>query len=92
MPVGHENISVRRHIHCGRRVEFVWPIAGDAGLAERHEHFAVGAELEHLLALAGSAHAVGHPDIADAVDMQAVWQNEHAGAKAFHQLAGRIEL
>ena len=55
VPVGHEDVAVGSDDHVGGPVERVRAVARDAGLAERHQHFAVRAELEHLLALAISA-------------------------------------
>src|SRR5205814_6655514 len=72
VPVGDEDIAVRRGHDRGGCVEFVLPAAGLAGLAEREQQLALGRKLEHLMALAPEAEAVGHPDIAVAVDMQAV--------------------
>ena len=68
------------------------PLPGVSGLAERHQHLAVGAELEHLVAFAVAAEAVGHPHVAVAVDVQAVREQQQAGAEALQQLAGRIEF
>ena len=56
-----------------------WPVAGDAGLAERHQHLAVRAELHDQPGPCRScALAVGDPDVAVAVDVQAVREDEHA--------------
>ena len=35
---------------------------------------------------------VGHPDVAVAIDVDAVRERDHAGAEALHELAGRVEL
>ena len=90
--VGDEDVAVRRDDDGGRRVEVSGPLPGDAGLAERQQQLAVGAELEHLWPLPSLAEAVGHPDVAVAVDVNAVREQQHSGAEALHQLAGRIEL
>ena len=76
--VGDKNVAIGRDQNCGRRVELVRAAAGDAGLAERHQHLAVRAELEDLVALAVLAEAVGHPDIAVAVDVNAVRKQEQS--------------
>ena len=39
--VGDEDVAVRRDDDVGRLVEDVVAVAGDAGLAERHQHLAV---------------------------------------------------
>src|SRR5262249_20704398 len=67
--VGDEDVAIRRGDDRRRRVELVRSAAGDAGLAERQQHLAVGAELEHLVALAVLADAIGDPDVALAVDV-----------------------
>ena len=64
MPIGDEDVAVRRHQDRGRRVEFVRTVAGHAGLAELHQQLAVGTEFEDLLAFAVLAEAVRDPDIA----------------------------
>ena len=92
MAVADEDVAVGRDEDRRRRVELVVAGAGDAGLAERQQELAVRAELEHLLALAAHADAVGQPDIAFAIDMQAVRKDGEAGAEALHQLARRVEL
>src|SRR5438105_13441848 len=92
VPVGDENIAVRRRDDGGRRIEFVAAAAGLSGLAEGEQQFSVRAELENLMAFAVAAEAVGHPYIAVTVDMEAMWKQDHAGAEAFEQLAGRVEL
>ncbi len=55
----------------------------DAGLAERHQHFAVRTELEDLAALAVLGLRVGHPDVAVAIDRHAVSLHEHSGSRNF---------
>src|SRR5580704_18476653 len=92
MPVADKDIAIGRDQHRRRRVELVRTAAGDALLAERHQHLAVRAELEDLVALAVLALAVGDPDIALRIDKNAVREHEHAGAEACDQLAGGIEL
>ena len=66
--------------------------AGDVRLAERHQHLAVGAELENLVAFAAAAEPVGHPHVALAVDVQTVREQQQAGAEALQQFSGRIEF
>ena len=51
-----------------------------------------GAELEDLMTLAVLAEAVGEPDIAVAIDMDAVRKDGEAGAETLHQPAGCVEL
>src|SRR6516164_9316348 len=92
MPVADEDVAVGRDQHRRRRIEFVRTGAGDALLAERHQHLAVRAELEDLMALAVLALAVGDPDIALRIDENAVRENEHAGAKTGDEFARGIEL
>src|SRR5262249_54885206 len=52
MTVRDEDVAVRRDHDVRRLIEEIGPRARDAGLAERHEHLAGGAELEHLMTLA----------------------------------------
>ena len=92
MSIGDENVAVRRDQHCGRCVELVRTVAGDTGLAERHQHPAVRTELEDLVALSVLAEPVGDPDIAIAVDMQAMREKQQPLAERLHQLARRIEF
>src|SRR5215831_15972548 len=92
MSVGDENVPTRRDIYGGRRIELVWSAARDAGLAKRHQDFAVRTELNNLLPFAGPPQVVGCPYVASVINMKAMRQDEHAGAKALHQPARRIEL
>src|SRR6185503_19024594 len=73
-------------------MEFVWTAARRVRLAERQQHLALRAELEHLMALVAAAEPVGHPDIAVAVDMQAMGEQQQARAEALQQLAGAVEF
>ena len=85
MAVADEDVAVGRDEDGGGRVELVGACAGDASLTERQQELAVGTELEDLMALAVLADAVGQPDIAFAIDMQAVRKDGQAGAEALHQ-------
>ena len=80
-----------------RRISF------HARLSERHQHLALRAELDDdaallvfarkFLQLLGGRHArVGDPDIAVAIDMDAVRPDEHAAAEAFDLLARLVEM
>jgi hypothetical protein len=90
--IGHEDVAVRGHEDIGRPVECVRAFARHARLAERHQHFALRAELEDLLSLAVSSLAVSHPHVAVTVHMETMWNNEHTGAERVHQFAGCVEL
>src|SRR5262249_16313167 len=90
--VGDEDVAVGRGDHRGRLVERVGTIAGDAGLAEGQQHFALGTEFEDLVPLAVPALAVRYPDVAVTIDVHAVGEDEHAGAEAAEELPRGIEL
>src|SRR5205085_6676835 len=90
--VSDENVAVRRGYDRRWRIELVVAAAGDAGLAKREQKLAVGTEFENLMPLALDADAVGDPDIAVAIDVQAVREDQHSGAEALDQLAGGIEF
>ena len=64
----------------------------DTRLAKRQQHLAVGAELEHLMALAAAAEAVDGPHVALAVHVNAMRKQHQARAEALEQLSGLIEL
>src|SRR5262249_57587780 len=87
MSRGDENVSIGRNEHRRWRVEFVRAIAGDPGFAEREQHLAVRTELDDLMTLAVLAQPIGDPDVALAVDMNAVRQHQRTNAEAVHQLA-----
>src|ERR1043165_8752929 len=94
--VADEDVAVRRDQDGRRHVERVRAIAG---LAERHQELPLGAELEHLMPLAVPlrilavrALAIAHPDVPVAVDMDAMWANEHAGAETPDDVARLVEL
>src|SRR5205814_9439066 len=58
VPLGNENFSRRRDDHVVW-LEEVLGIDASARLAEPHQQFAVGAELEHLVALGGTRGGTG---------------------------------
>ena len=87
--VGDEDVAIGRDQDVGGCVEDRGcVVAGDAGLAQGHQHLAVRAELDDRVALAVLGLEVGHPDIAVAVGVQAVRGGEHAGAEIRQHLAG----
>ena len=99
--VGHKQIAVGRHDESRRTVECVPSIAGDAGLAQRHQDFSVRAELEYLVPLSVLAHfivcghssdSVGHPYVSVLVGKNAVGKDEHSRAKIFQKLAGGVKF
>ena len=93
--VGHEDVAVRRDEHVGRLVERVGTVAGDARLAERHQHLAVRTELVDDLALVVRRIAravIGHPDVAVLVDVKTVREVEQPGAELPEQLARGVEV
>ncbi len=92
VPIADEDVAVGRNEDRRRRVELVGTGAGDAGLAERQQELAVRTELEDLVAFAVLAEPVDQPDIALAVDLDAVREDGQACAKTLHQSAGRIEF
>jgi hypothetical protein len=96
--VGDEDVTFRRD----RDVTWCSEVIGSAALfaecAQRHQHLAGRTELDHDLAALVPLrrpvhrHRVGHPDVALAIDIDAVRPDEHAAAKAGHDLAVRAEL
>jgi hypothetical protein len=87
MSIGDEDVAVRSNEHRRWRVEFVSTTAGDPGFAEREQHLAVRTELDNLMTFALLAQPIGDPDVALAIDMDAVRQHQRANAEAFHQVA-----
>src|SRR5207245_9029475 len=61
MPVADEDVTVGSSHDGRRRIELVVAGASNARLAEREQQLALRAELEHLMALALNAKAVGDP-------------------------------
>src|SRR5262245_10871694 len=92
MAVGNEDVAVGRCHHGRGRVELVVAGTRNSRLAKRQQDLALRAELEHLVALALHPEAVGEPDIAVAIDMNAMREDQHAGTEGLHQLAGCIEF
>src|SRR6185436_13322509 len=76
-------------------VECVAAAAADARLAEPHQLFSIRTELDHLHAHGSGlvGQAVRHPDVAAAVDVDAVREHHQAAAKTLEKLPRRpIEL
>ena len=93
MSVGDEDIAVGRDEDGGRRIELVRAARRRRpALPSVISSLPSGLNLKTWWPLHSAAEAVGDPDIAVAVDVHAVRENEHAGAEALHQLAGRVEL
>src|SRR5579862_9447632 len=90
--VGDEDIAVRRDHDVGRPVELVIAIAGDARLADRHQHPPIGTELYRRFAAAIAGLAVGDPDIAVAVGAEAMRPVDQLRAEAHHLPAGGVEF
>ena len=91
MAVGHEQVAVGGLDDVGRLVEEVGPGAAHPGLAQPHQHLAVGAELDRLVALAAAAAGVGHPQVAAAIHRAAVREVHQALAEAAQQPPGAVE-
>src|SRR5215813_2336922 len=77
MPIGDEDVTVRRGDNVAWPIKRVGPVAGNSSLAERHQHFSIGAEFEYLVAFAVLAGGVARPDVAVAVHVEAVRLIEH---------------
>ena len=92
MAVADKNVAIGRNHDAACAVEEALGVAGHALVAERHQHLAFRAELDHDAALAVPDPIVGRPDIAFIIDIEAMRLDEHIGAEAPHELAGRIEL
>ena len=99
MSVGDDDVAVRRD-RAGRRPdERVLTRLRHAGLAEREQHLALGAELEHLKAAAGALTALSaNGPLSPAQKLpsrsltEAVRLHEHLVAERLHDLARRIEV
>ena len=85
--------------HVARLVERVTPGRADAGCAQRHQQFAVRAELHGHVALAlavgiGAVRAlrVGDPDVAVGIDVQPVRLNHEPGSEAGDEVSRRVEF
>ena len=89
--IDDKNIAIRRHENIRWSIELIKAVAGDAGLSEAHQQFAVGIEFMHLVAPIAFTACVRNPDIAARVDVDAVWPHKDAGAKTFEQFASGIE-
>ena len=89
MAVRYEDVAVRCGDHVARLVESIGRAGTDAGLAQPHEDFPVGAEFEDLHAdsffLVGKS--VSQPDVAVMIHVKPVREHHRATAEAFQQLA-----
>ncbi len=90
--VADEDVAIGRDQHRRRRVELVRRVTRNAGLAQRQQHLALRAELEHLMALAVLAEPVGDPDVAFLIREDAMREDEHAGAEGLDQAARHVEV
>src|SRR5262249_14953847 len=92
MTVGDVDVAIGRNRNIGGAAEIARLIAGHAGLADRHQHLAVRAELDRGATLAVARPLVGCPHIAVAVYAEAVREIEQVGAEADYELSGRVEF
>ena len=92
MSVRDKNVAVRRDQHIARLIERVGPVSRDSRLAERQQHFSVLAELENLVALPIFGVAIRDPHIVVFIYKETMRPHNHPRAKAFHQIARRIEF
>jgi len=90
MTVGDEDVAVRRHEHVGWLIEAVGTRGRHALPAERHQHRAVGTELEDLLSDPAVAARIGDPQVAVPVDGGAMREQEQPNAKEPEQPAGLV--
>jgi hypothetical protein len=90
--VADKDIAVRRDKDRRGHVEIVRIVSATPAWPRRIKHLAVGTELDHLMALRAAPLTVGDPDIALAIDVNAVGKHEHSGAKRFHELTQSIEF
>ncbi len=103
MALGDEDVAVGCDDDAGRLGQGLRRIPGHTGRADREQHLALRAELDHrvalrlfsrmLLALAlVRTSCIDHPDVAFPIDIDLVRKDEHVGAEALQHVAGRIEL
>jgi len=92
VPVGHEDVAIGSYQNRGRSVEGVGRGSGDTGFPQSHQDFALRSELENLVAFPVFDPAVAYPDVAIAVDEEAVGLYKHAGSPAGQELSGRVEF
>src|SRR5262249_24941507 len=92
VPVRDEDVAVWRGHDVAGAVERVRPVAGDARLAQGHQHLAFRAEFEDLVAFAVLTRRIARPDVAVPVDVGAVRLIEHSRPEHPQYLARRIEL
>src|SRR5260370_37438572 len=92
MPIGDEDISVRRNRHGRRLVECIFAGPSYSGFAEREQDLSLWTELENLMALAVFRVTIGDPYISVAVRGDAVRKDEHSRAEAGEMLPGVIEV
>src|SRR5579863_2092155 len=92
MAVGNIDVAIGRDGYIAGKIEGVSPRTGNARLAERHENFSFGTELEYLMTLAGFAARVGYPEIAVGIYGCAVGKHEHVCSEGGEQFAVAIEF
>src|SRR5262249_50203608 len=92
MAVGDVDVAVGRNGDVGGATQIALVVARHSRLADCRQHLSVRAELDGSAALAIAGALVGDPDIALAVDGEAVREIDESGAQAGHELARGIEL
>ena len=87
VPVGDEDVAVGRDRDVARAAERIGAVAANALGAERHQQLPVGTVFEDLLADAVASLAVGDPQVAEAIDANAVRPREQLLAPLLEDLA-----
>ncbi len=103
MRFGHKNAAVGSHEDVVRLGEVRGRVAGRAGRAQGHQHFALRAELDHRVAFARSVRkflqlcvvrgaGIGHPHVALAIHVHPVRPQDQPGPEALNGFPAWIQL
>jgi hypothetical protein len=90
MAVCDKNVTVRGYCNICWTAERIRSISRNTWGAERHEHSAVGAELQDLLTLSFPAARIRRPDVSIRIQEEAVGPHEHSFTPAIDQLSIRV--
>src|SRR5262249_23323211 len=92
MSIADEDVSIGRDHNVRGSVEYIRTFAGDAGLAKRHQDFALRTKLENLMPFSIFSLSIRYPDVSFAIYRHAVRLHEHVFAETLDQLACGIEF
>ena len=97
MTIGDKNVAVVSYDNITWSIEVFWPVSGNTGCSQPHQHLATGAELDYLMSpvslwSAGRGDRIRDPHVSFGIDIDSVRPNEHSATEARYDVAVQVEF